>query len=533
MLVNKFPTLVISRKGNKLIDIKLEVPEREFPKKVWLETRGGLLGGYFVNYNSSISLENIKKAILSKNWAFFNDLIGDYWLVYENIDTGETKILTSPNGKFASYYSISDNQFFLSPDFAWVLSKVGKPKLDSGESMDFLARSIWISDGTIVSQIKQIPPGCLLNVGNNLDVSIEQLRGNIELLNNQDPYTSVEKFVSDFLDLLHAVVGEQVNRLEGMGVSADLSSGFDCSLICYVLSTLIKKGKLMCYSEISEAIREDTDWTLVEEFAKKHQLRAQVLRTDSLTPFASKLDLNLVSRRPSQLFKAQLYESNMIIAKDGFVVRFTGVGGDEIYQEYKRVLWRGFYRHEEFFGMVKKLHVNIGSVLTDKALEMLLDKKRFTTKFKYESTFSPSAVSFLLDSSDLYWLSNIWPMTPFVDPRLVRLASRIPRKGRGGMSKQDLYKNRTDIFPLSFFRRKGGPMGQLQKFLYLKRNWVIDLLRSSALGRSGWIRANEIAKDIANGSIQKYFQGDSLSFLINSLELEYFIQVNNITVPAA
>jgi len=121
-------------------------------------------------------------------------------------------------------------------------------------------------------------------------------------------------------------------------------------------------------------------------------------------------------------------------------------------------------------------------------------------------------------------------MTPFIDPRLVQLARMIPRKGSKALSKQEIWKTREEIFAPSQFRPKEGPVGHVQLFLDKKQDFIISVLKKSILAQKGWIKASEIIDDMKKGDTHKYLEGDALSFLLATLQLEYFIQQNNIKI---
>lgn len=509
------------------VSTSLQIGKTEFPPKVWHKQKEFFLGGYLVSYERKIKLEEIHNALKDSDSNFFTNLIGEYFLVCVDKKVDKIWIITSPNGKFPCYFAIGPGKLSLSTNFSTVLKNISKPTLDIGSAMDYLSRNIWPSDQTVINQIRQLPPGYILTINNDLSIQISASTNNF--FEKYAPYSSREEFVEDFLSLLTQVITEQVNATSGLNLGAELSSGFDSTLICFLLRKVLK-DKLSCYSGISKETHADTDPQLVKEFAKKHDLELRFINQDNVIPFDVNEDLLLIKDRPSQVFKGQIYNNNQNFLKDGIKIKFSGDGGDEVYWSNNDELWYKFPIQEQYFTTVKKINLKIGTILSNTGMDILYDRERFAKKDIYHSLFSPSAVSANLDYADVSSVNGLWQMTPFIDQRLVALGRQIPRVGNKIMTKQDLFKNKSEIFPKSFFRPKGGPTKRFERFLTEKKDWTVDLLRNSELGGNGLVQTSQMATDIENGSLDKYFEGTALIFLINLLELEYFIKLNNISV---
>lgn len=533
----KHPILNISKNlfqdyaFSKIFYNNVELPRRSFPPSFTVKDKKFFCGGYFVSYDKEVSSREVAEACRRGDWRFLAELIADFFIIYCDFLSHELFILTDQTGKFPCYFSTENDKLILSTDFAEVKNSLSVCTLNIGAAFDYLARSVWISDATLISEISQIPPATLLKINSDFSYSLTPLLDLGEFLKKpHEPYISIEKFVDDFIRLLENLIAERLVTVDKFQFAADISSGFDATLICYLLKKLSEKP-FTCYSLISQNTIADTSPRIVKEFAEKHNLIVKFVDKNHLYPFSSNVDLGWIARGPTQTYKEELYYFLSNIAHDGNKIRFTGDGGDEIYWSYRLDSIASFPIQQEYFHAVRKLKSGIDQVLTKDGIEILLDRRRFQEKKPYPLIVSPSVASSNLENFPICWETEVWPITPFADPRLVQLARRAPPQYLKISSKQEIWKYRKDIFLASQFRLKGGPYEQIQSFIERKPEFVVSTLKDSLLAQKDWLRASEITKDIQTGNIKKYFEGDTISFLINALELEYFLQQNNVKVP--
>ena len=124
----------------------------------------------------------------------------------------------------------------------------------------------------------------------------------------------------------------------------------------------------------------------------------------------------------------------------------------------------------------------------------------------------------------------MWPMTPFADPRLVQIARGMPKINGQTVSKQRLWSDRGDIFPPGHFlsKARGGPDNQIRRYLTEKSEFVISVLENSLLGEKGWARSSEIIDNLRKGNAGDYYESNLMVYLAKLIELEYFLQQNNV-----
>ncbi|HBL52129.1 MAG: hypothetical protein A3D24_04110 [Candidatus Blackburnbacteria bacterium RIFCSPHIGHO2_02_FULL_39_13] len=506
------------------------LPERTFPPSFHLTGKGFFCAGYFVCYNKKVTFEEIVELCKEGGWDLLGNLVGDFLIIYCDFAKNEIFLLTDQTGKFPCFFSVEDDKFVLSTDFETVKDKLSSLTLNIGAAFGLISRQILVSDQTVVAEINQVPPATLLKIKNDFSYSLTPLVDLDKFLEQrQQPYASAEKFSNDFLLSLKRTIAERLSSIEHLPFAGDISSGFDSSLVVYLLKKQTKKS-FKCYCGISKYTLGDTHPKIVEELAQKYGLIIKYINEDPFYPFASKNDLKRAAKIPNQIAEGLLFHFYSYPAKEGIKIEFTGEGGDEIYKAHAMDVLSPFPVQEEYFWTVKKLKFGLDKIFTDKGIQALLDKERFQRKKIFPSIISPSAILVNSGLFPVYWETGIWPMTPFIDPRLVQLARMIPRKGSKALSKQEIWKTREEIFAPSQFRPKEGPVGHVQLFLDKKQDFIISVLKKSILAQKGWIKASEIIDDMKKGDTHKYLEGDALSFLLATLQLEYFIQQNNIKI---
>jgi len=513
---------------------RLTLPQRVFPPRFMVKKEKFFCGGYFICYNKEVAVKEIVRACRSGNWKRLANLTADFLIVYADYVANEIFLLTGQAGGFPCYFSTTGNRLVVSTDFGAVKKNLSSFSLNASSVFDYLYFNYvtTLTDETIISEITQIPPGTLLRIKSDLSYSLTPLV-DLEtfLAQHQEPYQSMEEFANGFVFALEEVVAEHLQALGQLDFSADLSSGFDSSLICYVLKRRSKK-QFPCYSLISSYSLGDTNPKAVSEFAWKHNLKIKFINAETFYPFASAHDLDWTTKHfyPADHGQELRFQLFSLGAKNKARVAFHGYGGDELYTTFLMDESRRFAIQKEYFYAVMGLKWGIDRIFTGDGIEILLSRKRFAKKKFYPSIIAPSAIAERFCYFPTYWETGIWGISPMTDPRLIQFARRIPHDGRKPPAKQRLWRHRKDIFVPSQFVKKGDYQGQIGQFLTKKRGWVISVLENSILAEKGWIKTSEIIDNIRKGKIEIYLK-EPLILLHNVLRLEYFLQHNKLATP--
>lgn len=511
------------------VENNFNLPPNKFPYDFYEINNDYLCAGYFVSYGNNIKPRQIIDYCKNNKWEEIVHISGDFFILYCDFKSKRLCVLTDQTGKFPCYFSSMGKFLVLSTSFIEVVKSIEFPTLDIGQALDYISRDVFISDRTIINEVCQIPPGVLFEYKHDGSYSLNSVI-NLNWYKDNFPDAvkpSLVEFSDDFVQQFARLIQARLQAIKNLKFAADLSSGFDSSLVCYLLKKNSKKP-FTCYSRIAEAMVGDTDPDLVSKFARKHDLTVKFLRGDHVFPFSTPDYKTWLKFGPSQMSKSELYRYLLELRNDGNAVYFTGEGGDEVLWSNQTAVEMNlkFSLQQEYFYSMWKLKYYIDRILSKKGLEIFLDRKRFGKKKVYPTLLSPSAINSNQGDFAVCWEAGVWPITPFIDPYLVGVAMSM----RQIFAKQEIFKNRLDIFIPEQFREKQGPENQIKRYLTERPKNVTSILKNSRLGEKGWIKAEEIVQDIKNGKVNKYFEGDSMSFLLNVLELEYFLQVNDVKV---
>lgn len=512
----------------------LNLPKHEFPPRFLVAKENFFCGGYFVCYNKTVSIEEIIAACRQHNWQFLMNMVADFLIIYCDFIKRELFILIDSVGKFPCYFSTADNQLVFSTEFGLVKDELSSCTLDLGVAFDYLSGVCFLIPGerTIISEIKQILPGTLLMVDENLSCSLTSLVDIGSFLNfRPKTYRSVKKFADDFVLFLGQLISEQLGVLGSLPFAADLSSGFDSPLVCYLLKKH-SRNPFTCHTMVSEHIAEDTIPEVVREFCQKHELKSKFFPIDEFCPL-SEFDLSWIKERFYPATHAIELERRILetVSREARAI-FQGIGGDEIYgsvfieQTARFPVQLGYF---DAVTSVLKWHVD--EIITPKGIEILLDKKRHTTKGYHPLLVSPTATMAVRSYFPHYWEMGVWPMTPYIDPRLVQFARGMPHRGEKFPDKREIWQHRSDIFLPKQFRSKGNFSGFIKLFVSRRKEFILSALQNSILAEKGWVKAREIFNDFQRGNEEKYLADFVPLHLMFLLQLEYFLQQNNIKVP--
>jgi len=516
---------------SKVFPKRIRLPERDFPPSFIVKKENFFCGGYFVCYNQQIAIEDVVKACQTSRWKYLANLIADFLIIYADYSSKEIFLLTGQLGGFPCYFSITDEKLILSTDFGIVKDNLFSLTLNQGSVFDYLYFNYvtTLTDETIIAEITQVPPATLLRIDRNFSFTLTPLIDLERFLGlSQESYKSLAKFTDDLVVNLEKITSEYLQTLGQLDFGADLSSGFDSSLVCYVLKKVSKKN-FPCYSLVSRLSLGDTNPEVVQEFARRHKLKLNFLNAGPFYPFAQNHDLNWTTNHfyPGDHGQELRFRLFSLGKKDKIKAIFHGYGGDELYTAFLMDESRRFATQKEYFYAVMGLKWGIDKIFTKEGIEILLDRKRFAKKKFYPSIIAPSAIAERFYYFPIHWETGIWGVSPMSDLRLIQFARRIPHRGRKVPSKQEIWQHRKDIFVPSQFVEKGDYQRQIGQFLTKKKDWVIPTLENSVLAQRGWIKAEEIIDDVRQGNVETYLK-EPLILLHNVLRLEYFLQHNKV-----
>ncbi len=502
------------------------LPKRKYPLYFKLKD----WEGYLASHDKNLNIEKLVNACRNFNKKFLASCESDFLVFGINEKQNQLNIISSVSGKFPLYFTVFNDEFIASADFYQVVKLLPKKKIDLDSTLDYLFTNyfLYITDKTFVDGIYKLPPGSLLQVNHNFEMKIEPLiEVNKFLEDKPKREQDIVYFRNTLFEKLNEVILNLSDNLKGLLVSTDISSGFDSSLINFILK---KQGNLSfrSFSFISKEDKGDTYREIVEKFAKRHNLDLFILDVSNLYPFVDKEELEWNKKHffPATHFlpiAIKYYQFKKEVIGDSYVT-FNGHGGDELYMAYSLNFDLEKIISEEINWVEEGIKIGTGKIFTDLSLKILLDEKRFRRHKIYFSPIATTALQWFL--FPIYWQYDNWEISPYNNLSLIKLAMKIPRINEGRLRKHQLWQGRTDIFLPEQFKKIKKPFdNHLLQMFDKKSDFLIDVLNNSFLKKAGLIKADKMIKAIKENKAKEYFK-NLLPIFISVIRLEIFLQTN-------
>ncbi len=524
-----------SQSASQIIS-SIKVPDRQFPRSVFVYDHDSICLGYFASYEDHFTDDQIFTYCKKGLWKEMVKKIADYLIIFIDCHNHKINILTSLTGKIPCFYSVENNQIIISTSFHLVDENLKKRTLCIEEALEFLVwrQSVYPREETLYNQINQLPPATLLTVDRNFNVVSEPLLTIDEILEDgrKPLFLDNNDFINEFMRMGKVVMDDYLKTVGEVDFSLELSSGFDSSLVAYWL----KKSTLqpfVCYSTFSPLIYEDSHPGIVNKFSNLHGLTTKFIDITDHFPFANLK--NISDARHNFYITDYGFEKisygYSCISDSGKkeTALFTGHGGDELYHSFALENTLRFGVQGTYFDLLSYSNSWLNSVLTIRGVDILTSKKRFSQKRIYPSpaSFSVSVLGQMY--FPLFWESGVWPLTPLDDPRLMNVCRRMPKSLQNEDNiKLKLCSLMRNVFIKEQFVTKGGPDKLHHRFLTERTDLVISVLKKSILGELGLIKNIELIKELENKNSSFFANLEIPLFLQALIQLEIFLQKSDL-----
>jgi len=191
--------------------------------------------GYFVSYEADEDIEKIVSLCVQEKWGDVANLDADFLLFHFDAKTRQISILTSHAGKFPCYFHVGPSKLVVSTSFYEVFQSVKTPELDIERTLEFIYRDTHVSDKTLVKDLFLLYPGAVGHFTKKRALVRPLLKTGEFLAHTPARYTSLEAFSEEFLKSLDRIIGLHLKKIGGIQYCSEISSGFDSSLISYLL----------------------------------------------------------------------------------------------------------------------------------------------------------------------------------------------------------------------------------------------------------------------------------------------------------
>jgi len=395
--------------------------------------------------------------------------------------------------------------------------------------MDYVAGSLFISSQTLLNNLFCVPPGCVVRIDSNDQISIQSFTP-LVLTKQIYNYESEGDWLEKYNELLTKLMRIQPNVLEsaGLTVGALLSSGLDSSLLAYCMQRELGR-EVPCFFLHSDYAPKADDLQTAQLFANIHGLDLTTFDGSDNYPFSDAEDYLETQRYPANTnpLRSLVSKFHESIPKDINIVS-SGEGGNELYRSTSLNFGR-FYLQEQYFALISVMRSNMADFLTPKATQMLVSRSDFYGLQTYPSAFPPSAV--LANWSDFanYWPLDLWAIHPFQNLPLLKFFNQSMINGHPLPERNKLLKNWLGaVFVDSQFDVTSNYDPIIARLFIEKVDFVVDLLDNSVLSKWGLVNVTSLLRRIMHGDISFYMKEGGVVQLQKLVQAEYFIQTNRL-----
>ncbi|MBI4036635.1 hypothetical protein HY386_02035 [Candidatus Daviesbacteria bacterium] len=528
--MNKHLLIQIDKNSWKL-DINL--PDRKIPRSFRLDRNGYICLGYFISWEEDLTDQQIFQYCKDRDFETLANLTADFLIIFIDQSNKKVTVLNSQTGTFPCYFAFIEDNLIISTSFYEIKKRLKYLTLNLNQAFDYFIFEFFNfpQDETILEEINQVPPAALLEVKPTFEYRISSLLKYREFYGEGvTPLESTEDFTNQVATLIEIITRERLTRLKQFSKAGELSSGYDSGLVASAIAN-IDPQSAQFYTWNSELDQLDSDPAVVKKFALKHELKVNFWEKDAYFPFAAEEDLKLSEDNfyPATFAQNLILEFYKYLSAEDKEVVFNGTGGDEIYMVHEMDDLYPYFVHLDYFDTVRALDWDIDRILTSKGIDILMDRDRFSKRNLYPVILSTSSLE--KNYFPIYWEYNLWPVSPLTDPRLIKLARRMPKKDPEQLRKEHIWKHRTDIFLPEQLKPKHrfGTLNFVKQYVKKRKDFIIEVLRNSVLAKKGLIKADEIIKNLQEDKFDLYSDKNNL-FFHNVIRLEYFIQKNLVKV---
>ncbi|MCX7928714.1 MAG: asparagine synthase C-terminal domain-containing protein [Patescibacteria group bacterium] len=493
-----------SPENSSFEDCYKELKSAVLPTRVFVNNKELTVWGYFSSYDSYLRIyeNNLTSELQEYGFSRIANSDCEYLLFVWDKRKKILRVGVDNTASLPCYFSIFRGKVFFTSDFGLikdVVSKFGPLVADLDGLLTYATNAFHVTDKTLLESVKLVSPGCVAEF--NFEGSVSCKISSCIDIDKFFDSVSKEELASDkeFAKALEDVLTDSVaRRLEkiprGVEIGCEVSSGFDCTIVAYILSKLIGPDNFYCYSFHFPQGYGTESLEIIQKFVSKHSLK---LRTVELVPDAGYAKDYFELWEDDSLLQLHAdYFGGYIRFLEKYApnLLFTGQHGDELYS-IKGFFWAGKYcRQMSYFDNVRWLKKDKHKLLwSKKGVELLLSRDRFNSRGDYPCFYSDIHLGESILTDQIYRNFGRRLISPYLDLRVLSLGMRL-KEETSWDSKQAYFRCLDHIFiPEMFIPKKGGTDFALGFPRHQKRliSWV---MQNSVLAFYGLIDVGEIMK---------------------------------------
>jgi len=484
------------------------------PAKVFLEDDERVVWGYFSSYRPEIPENQLNSELKNYGFRRIANSDCDYLLFVWDKNLKKLTVGLDNTMNFSCYFTILDNQIFFSSDFYQIKKLVSRQKpliADLDGLFAYMVNGWHVTEKTILKEVKRVPPGSIVEFVFEPKVSY-QIKSLVDIDGFLSSLPKDEfKDEKEFAKALEAALTEAVaRRLEkiprGTDIGCEVSSGFDCTFVAYIMAKLIGPENFYCYSFYFPEGYGTESLEIIQKFAAKHSLKLRAVKLSPVEGYARNYFKLWKDDDLLQLDADYYGDYIRFLEKYSPRLLFTGQHGDETYSLKEWLKIAKYPRQISYFDYVRWLKKENQAILyTPKALNLMLAKERFNKRRCYPLFVSDLNIVETALINEIYMNFGTRQVSPYLDSRVLALGARLPvKKGKKWEVKQIYAKYLSHIFiPEMFIPKRGGTEFALG-FPRNQKPLIFWVMKNSVLARYGLIDPKKIMEMMEDESSPLY-----------------------------
>ncbi len=511
------------------------------PAKIFLENEKGVVWGYFSSYRPEIPESQLDSELEKYGFRRIANSDCDYLLFVWDKKLKKLRVGLDNTMNFSCYFAIFENQIVFSSNFSQIKQLVSRQKpliADLDGLFSYMINGWHVTEKTILDGVKIVPPGCMVEFTFEPKISY-QIKSLIDIDGFVSSLPKKEfKNEKEFAESLEATLTDAVaRRLEkiprGTHVGCEVSSGFDCTFVAYIIAKLIGPENFYCYSFYFPRGYETESLEIIRKFAARHSLK---LRAVKLSPAEGYAQNYFKLWKDDDLLQLDAdYYGDYIKFLETYSPRllFTGQHGDETYSLKEWLKIAKYPRQISYFDYVRWLKKEKQEVFyTPKALGLMLAKERFNKRGCYPLFVSDLNIVETALINEIYMNFGTRQVSPYLDSRVLALGARLPLKEKKRWDEKQIYaKHLSHIFiPEMFIPKRGGTEFALG-FPRNQKPLISWVMKNSVLARYGLINPKKIMQMMEDQSSPLYkdaYIALAFEYLVRA---DWYLIKNKISLP--
>lgn len=511
------------------------------PSKVFIENEKIVIWGYFSSYTPLVSEGNLAQEIEKYGFRRIANSDCEYLLFVFDKQTKKLRVGVDNVVSISCYFAILGSQIVFSSDFSVIKDMVSRhmPLIaDLDGVLTYITNGFHMVENTILESVKMIPVGSVAEFVFESEISYRissfiDIDGLLSSLPKEEFRNDKEFAKALELSLTDSLARRLAKIPPGTEIGCEISSGFDCTLVAYILAKLIGPKSFYCYSFYFPEGYGTESLKIIRKFADKHSLQLKAVKLEPEEGYAQ--DYFSLWQDDSLLqFEADYFGGYIrFLKKHHPALLFTGQHGDETYSFKEWLLAAKYNRQMNYFDNVMWLKKENQAVLyTEKALNLLLNRERFNSRGRYPSFYSDIHLADGVLIDQMYRKFGVRQISPYLDLTVLSVGLRRGlREEKIPDEKQIYFRYLDHIFiPEMFIPKKGGTEFALG-FPRNQKKLILWVMKNSVLGQYGMIDPKKIMQMVNDENsilCKDEFVALAFEYLVRA---DWYLIKNNIKLP--